>query len=330
MEQKVTAAQEAEKTCVHCGLCTKNCSFLSKYKIDIGSRKELEKLAYHCFLCGKCTEVCPKGIDGREVILNARREQVKKNGGKIKGYGMLLWEKEDYKFRNYKNAGGTSVFFPGCNFPSFYPRTTKYLSEFLKEKAGMGTVFDCCGKPVAELGLENREEELLREMDERLRRAGIRELVTACPNCYHFLYGRLSVKVTGIYEKLDELGGFRLAPEGGTRRMFLPCPEREDRVFLSQIQKLSEDELISYEDGQCCGLGGCAGKEEPELAREMPKGIPGEEHFLTYCASCTGNLARKGYLHAEHVLPKILGTEEAPDTRKSLWNRVKTKYRREK
>ena len=70
---------------------------------------------------------------------------------------MLLWEKKDYRFRNYRNGTGRSVLFTGCNFPSFYPETTRYLAKLLWEKAGMGTVFDCCGKPVAELGMRMRK-----------------------------------------------------------------------------------------------------------------------------------------------------------------------------
>ena len=45
--------------------------FLKKYGIDIGDTEKLKELSYHCFLCGKCTEVCPIGIDGRDYILKA-------------------------------------------------------------------------------------------------------------------------------------------------------------------------------------------------------------------------------------------------------------------
>ena len=58
------------------------------------------------------------------------------------------------------------------------------------------TVFDCCGKPLAELGLVAEEERILRELDTRFRDSKIQEIVTLCPNCFHFLKGRLHVKVT--------------------------------------------------------------------------------------------------------------------------------------
>ena len=80
--------------CVHCGLCTKNCLFLEKYKIDLKDLKERPDLAYHCFLCGTCKEVCPKGISGREIVLENRKELVAKAGGKLpdNSYDGLLLE----------------------------------------------------------------------------------------------------------------------------------------------------------------------------------------------------------------------------------------------
>lgn len=83
--------------CVHCRICRENCSFLSKYGLDIGDTAELKELAYHCFLCGTCTQVCPLGIDGRAVILDMRRERVEENQGKCpeKGYALVLGGKAE-------------------------------------------------------------------------------------------------------------------------------------------------------------------------------------------------------------------------------------------
>ena len=51
----------------------------------------------------------------------------------------------------------------------------------------MGVLFDCCGKPVSELGLEEQEGKIIRRLNERLRAADIQEIVMLCPNCYYFL-----------------------------------------------------------------------------------------------------------------------------------------------
>ena len=75
------------EACTHCHVCQNQCEFLKKYGIDIGDTEKLKELSYHCFLCGKCTEVCPENIDGREYILNLRREKVEKSGGTLEEKG---------------------------------------------------------------------------------------------------------------------------------------------------------------------------------------------------------------------------------------------------
>lgn len=320
------AADRAERDCIHCHICQEHCGFLKKYHLDLGDTERFQELSYHCFLCGSCASVCPKHIDGREVSLALRRRQVREAGGKLKekGYGFLLLEKKKYLFSSYKNAGSESVLFPGCNFPSFYPETTRYLAGLLKREAGMGVIFDCCGKPVAELGLQAEETRILKELDRKFSEAGAKEIVALCPNCYHFLKGRLSMPVVGIYEKLQSLG------LGGTIEnappAFMPCPDREEKELFHQIQAFAKEPLRQAEGCQCCGLGGCAAGKEKELASSMCSSLNKEEPVMTYCASCSGSLARKGCQDVDHALVKLLGTEEKPDTGSSLLNRMKVKF----
>lgn len=320
--------EDAAKACIHCNSCRTHCTFLDKYEVDIGTVNRFSDLAYHCFLCGTCTKVCPKGIDGRAVILEMRREQVRAAGGKLreKGYRMLLKEKQDYAFKNYRHVAAGSVLFPGCNFPSFYPETTKMLIHTLQEAAGINVVFDCCAKPVAELGLEEQALASVRRMEEKLCKAKVEELIMVCPNCYYFLKNRIGIKVTSIYEKLHELQiGKQIA---GDCSLFLPCPDREERRWLAQLTPFVNGTCTPIEGTQCCGLGGCAGKKEPELARDMAQKLlaKGYEQIYTYCASCSGNLRRNGHEQAPHILTGILGSSEQADIDKSIVNRMKMKY----
>ena len=61
--------------CINCKLCTKNCDFLEKYKMDLSDFSKKEDLAYNCFLCGKCREVCPKDIDGKAIAIRYETEK---------------------------------------------------------------------------------------------------------------------------------------------------------------------------------------------------------------------------------------------------------------
>lgn len=316
-----------EKECIHCGACTRQCDFLNKYQMDLGDTEKLEAFAYHCFLCGKCETVCPVGIDGREKFLDIRRIQVEKNNGKIKeaGYDLLIKEKADYIFRNYKNITSGRVLFSGCNFPSFFPKTMKYLAARLKKEAGIGTIYDCCGKPIAELGLEKEEKQIIDGLNKRLRDAGVKEVIMLCPNCYYFLKDRLDVKVTDIYSVLKELGiGNKIEKKVN---LFLPCPDKKEKLWLEQVQSFLDGEKKVIDEIQCCGLGGCARGKEPEISKKFTEQLQksGYSEVHTFCASCSGKFARDGMKEVSHMLVEILGTGEEPDVLKSMLNRTMSK-----
>lgn len=299
------AAWYGTDRCIRCGACTGSCRFLGKYGINLAEFSERKELAYSCFLCGRCKAVCPKDIDGARIAVLMR--QMRADRAAYKG---LLWEKNPYKFANYRKGGKKSIFFPGCNFTAFYPKATKYL-EGLMGKHGIGTVYDCCGKPVYELGLKEDSEDNLGRIASRLRKQGAEELIVLCPNCYHFLKGRLGIPITTVYQKLNELG------EGKPLKMeripiYYPCPDRAGKEMFRDVCHFLEGEAAKpFGDVQCCGLGGCAGVREPKLSREMAESAKnGGGELYTYCASCISNFRRKGMAGAYHLLPLILGIEE--------------------
>lgn len=318
------------ENCIHCGLCTRKCAFLQKYKLDLQSFAEHPELAYHCFLCGDCTRACPKKIDGREVALTMRNEAVENNSGKIpeKGYSALIAEKKDYLFRNAKKAGKKSVLFPGCNFPSFFPETTEYLVKLLKDTADIGVLYDCCGKPVSELGLAKEDQQGMDALKRRLEALGIEEIVVLCPNCYHFLKPRLDIPVVSIYTKLQELGlGNPISEEKAY--LFVPCPDKASLELEQSLLPFISGEWENIKGIQCCGLGGCAAGKEPEISASFAEKLKEKDHpnVYAYCASCAGKLRRSGVQNVHHVLVDILGTGEQSElSLKSIWNRAKHRF----
>lgn len=117
--------------CVHCHKCRDNCAFLSKYGIDICDTEKLKELAYHCFLCGRCTAVCPVGIDGRGLIMELRRERAASDekASIEKTYKGLIAEKRDYRFRNWKHVTSGTVFFRAAIFRRCILRQTLHWSD---------------------------------------------------------------------------------------------------------------------------------------------------------------------------------------------------------
>ena len=314
------------ETCIHCGLCTKGCSFLSKYTLDLAAFAGHPELAYHCFLCGDCAAVCPKKLDGRQIALNLRREQTRTNGGKPAepGYGALIAEKKNYIFRNYRHTAGKTALFPGCNFASFFPQTTDALVKLFRD-AGIGVVYDCCGKPIGDLGMEHGEVCIAESMSGRLKQAGIERLIVLCPNCYQYLSEHLDVEIVSIYEVLREMMPDKTM-DGSEAYIFLPRPDRKARTLFHQITYFLPG-AAPVEGVQCCGLGGCAAAKEPDLAAEFARQLQkiSDSTLYTYCASCTGQLHRSGTENAVHILTELLGTHEKPALSgvQSLLNRAK-------
>ena len=301
------------ESCIHCGRCTRCCAFLDKYHIDLQGLAARPELAWSCFLCGDCLRVCPKDIDGREISLCQRRQAMASGGRPPRGCGLMLVEKRRYLFRSYRRGSTPCVLFPGCSFPSFFPKTTRRLARLLWETAGIGTVFDCCGKPVSELGLARDEARILHTLARRLHARGVRELVTVCPNCYHFLRPRLDIPVVSIYEKLTQLG-LGQPVDCPELTMFLPCPDKGGRELLTQLSPFVTGRITPVSGVQCCGLGGCASCREPELAHSFRQRTAEQAGagVYTYCASCAGILKRDGCPNVRHILPAILGMEESP------------------
>lgn len=67
------------RKCISCGSCSATCtaapfSGMSLRKVILnlqrGKENEALKLMKNCMLCGKCTMVCPRGINTRHLILS--------------------------------------------------------------------------------------------------------------------------------------------------------------------------------------------------------------------------------------------------------------------
>lgn len=300
--------------CIDCGKCTKSCLFLKKYTINLKEYADLPDLAYNCYLCGECKRVCPLDIDGRQLSLNLRERRIKK-GYKLhrNGYGVLLLEKRNYIFKNYKKVESKVAFFPGCNFPAYYPDTTKSISEKLKKSFGISTIFDCCGKPISDLSMKKEKEEISARLNNKFKELGIEELILLCPNCYYYFKDNLDIKISMIYEH-DEIMD-SLIPKGHGSKiegpLFLPCPDKNDRTIYKMLEKyFDENKIQEINNIQCCGAGGCASIKERQLTKDLQEGFKNYEgKIYLYCATCSGMIT-KSNPNVEHILCKLLDTNE--------------------
>ncbi len=70
------------KLCIGCGACTATCTAGQFVNYNIrrnhlsfchGKYDQVETQLQNCMLCGKCTLVCPRGVNLRALIINMRR-----------------------------------------------------------------------------------------------------------------------------------------------------------------------------------------------------------------------------------------------------------------
>jgi heterodisulfide reductase subunit C len=80
--EQVYQSEPSLMLCIACGSCAGTCTAsdftgFSLRKINIlasrGEMKNLKNEVSKCMLCGKCTLVCPRGVNTRNVLLNYMR-----------------------------------------------------------------------------------------------------------------------------------------------------------------------------------------------------------------------------------------------------------------
>jgi fumarate reductase (CoM/CoB) subunit B len=295
-------ADEVKEKCIHCKQCTRHCKFLEKYSMNLASFASREDFAYHCFLCGKCKEVCPINLDGAELAHEMRRANPK-------GFSMMKFLKTPYKFANNSKIKSTELLFLGCNFPTYYPETSKQLISLLK-RYKIDFSIDCCGKPIYESGDIKCSQKSFDHIKNLLKIKKVERLICVCPNCYHFLKERLDIEVITIYEKLYKLDIGNSIEE--TAHVFHPCPDKESLEVFNTIEPYLRKYESSFEDVNCCGFGGLAIKQEGKLAQEFVECIKQKkiDNIYTYCASCSASISRSKTQNVRHVLSEILGVQE--------------------
>ena len=79
---RLAAMEPDVRICMACGSCSASCtaapfSGMSVRKVILaiqrGKEKEAASMLSGCMLCGKCTMVCPRGINTRHLILSLCR-----------------------------------------------------------------------------------------------------------------------------------------------------------------------------------------------------------------------------------------------------------------
>ncbi len=355
-------AREEAGRCLdcECGLCVADCEFLAKHcrsPKDLARRMldgleplDTRTIAYSCNVCELCKTVCPEQLDTGRLLLEARREAVRKGLGPLKPHKPIVgyWKAGvSGLFTLAMNEPGRKrsrrLFFTGCSLPAVSPAgALRAYDELRRHYPGTGVLMWCCGAPVELVGMEDAFESTRRQILRAAEETGAEELVAACPDCIHTLRGALpEMPVTSLWERLVGRWHPPAARAGVAVSIHDSCKTRHDAGLHRAVRQLLEAGGATVEDvkysgslARCCGFGGMIAPVDPDLSARITRRRAAESPLpmVTYCAGCRTALAGTGKASV-HILDFLLADDwPAAATRKSpgpvprYVNRLRTKW----
>ena len=302
--------------CIECGLCVKQCAFLTKYgtpKKIAGNwqLKGAEFLAdpFECSLCSLCTAVCPVKIDPKQMFLEIRRYVAARGKTDFTRQKALInFEKRgtSKRFSFYGlPAGCDTVLFPGCALSGTRQhRVMQLYDHLLSYFPNLGIVLDCCTKPSHDLGRTDFFSAMFSEMLQYLLEHNIKTVLVACPSCYAVFkqYGS-GITTRTVYDILArEYWQPVTLPSAESLTVQDSCVARFEKDMQNSVRRLIRAYGISFEEMKhhgrktlCCGEGGGAHFVAPELAGSWAKTRRQEvkgKRIVTYCAGCANFLGK--------------------------------------
>ena len=292
------------RRCIECGRCTYICP-VSNMTDDFSPRKVAEQYVlegklrndqglWQCMSCGACTETCQNEVRFHEYLQGKRRLlrktfEPEDTHGSAPGSMMRLTANQ--KVRTRKEGWVTpdlkldrdseTLLFVGCT-PYFdvifryvrddlleIPRSAVRLLNAAGIKPRLLSGERCCGHDAFWLGDEDLFDRLARLNLDAIEKAGIKEVVAFCPECYSTLkdiyprrFGPLGFKVRSVAEVVSEKlkdGELELGHEEEKLTYHDPCRlGRHARVFQAPRDVLAAcGELVEMprnrEMSACCG-----------------------------------------------------------------------------
>ena len=310
------------ESCNKCGLCYVACPigrelylerFTPRGRIQLKRAYEngelvidpiLKDVYSTCLLCGACQEVCPSGVNTKELIMEMRAEisRVTKTEAplsnllsNIEEFGNIAgedntersdWvEEEEFLIKKGKSE---FIYFVGC-VSSFYPTVQNiplYLSRIMKRSQIdfiiLGSDEYCCGFPLILEGLWNEFDRLKEHNLEIIKNMEAKNILFSCPSCLTTWRRYYDIDIplihhTQLLKELVDDGRIRF--KGVELRVIYhdPCDlGREGHIYdapryiLSSIPGIT---LLEFERTKalsyCCGGGGNLESTHPELSRRI-------------------------------------------------------------
>ena len=324
MSPHIAALHYFSSACVGCRICDRECALLDSFEttpaqlaaLALGHEELPEEtvgLVQQCSLCGLCGTNCPAGLNPADLMQALRESLVKAQRIEIGSYLPMLVDRQHHFFSLYRSTWHIDysdllkqdcsvLFFPGCSLAGFAPELTRSVYHWLAEEHGSDIGFSdsCCGLPLANIGLGERCKNHANALAGEFARTGVRQIVSACPNCFYHLQGKFpGIEVVSLYQLLAEAD--IKVPEGLTTTIHDSCPDRYTGAIAESMRAiLAPTRIVEMEHSRsrtiCCGAGGIVSMVAPEVSRERAERRIGEicrtraDVCISTCMACVKRL----------------------------------------
>lgn len=292
----------AVHSCPGCGVCidacpmsvipvnVKNTTVYLNRQIKRNSQKRIERISDKCLLCGKCSAVCPVGVEGDKIRIVQRSAR---KYGISPDYSMI----DEREF--VKQEGRRVLYFAGC-MTHLTPSIKKSLLSILNKVGEDFSIMDeeggiCCGRPMMMAGRKDAAQQMMEKNTNIIASSGASVLLLSCPICYR------------IFKNDYKLEGIEI----------LHHTEYINRLISEHKLNVSSTGLkYAYHDP--CELGrGCGIYDEPRnVVAAVGDLVEGKKHHKESicCGGSLGSLSL-GDQHRKKLAENTLGNliMESPD-----------------
>lgn len=281
-------------SCPGCGVCidacpmgvvkanSKDATVYLNRQIKRNNERRIEEISDKCLLCGKCTAVCPVGVEGDRIRIaqrSIRPYNLTPDYSNIDENSAILAVNNFVSTKNniVSNTNNERVlYFAGC-MTALTPGIRKSMESVLRKAGVSYEMMDkdggiCCGRPMLMAGRKAPAKEMIRKNTNIIKASGATTLLLSCPICLK------------VFKEEYELEGIEIIHHS----------EYMDRLIAEgRLHVESSDVRYAYHDP--CELGrGCGIYEQPRrvvaAAGQLVEGAKSGKESIC-CGGSLGSLS---------------------------------------